>query len=142
MDDSEEFEEEEEAAADEWEEFRKDDGQPIRIEKLKRLDLENMPEDVRISVMDDYFPETAIWREGEILICEIQEHLYTKYWEHKFSAYAFAEAMQRAVVRLQLRRLDDDAVDQVRLAAALPARGGPVLGRQAALVERREGQVR
>jgi hypothetical protein len=26
--------------------------------------------------------------------------LYTKYWEHKFSAYAFAEAMERAVLRL------------------------------------------
>ena len=50
--------------------------------------------------MDDYFPETTIWREGELLVCEIQEHLYTKYWEHKFSAYAFAEAMERAVRRL------------------------------------------
>src|ERR1700674_4380463 len=50
--------------------------------------------------MDDYFPETTIWRAGELLICEIQEHLYTKYWEHKFSAYAFAEAMERAIRRL------------------------------------------
>jgi len=50
--------------------------------------------------MDDYFPETTIWREAELLVCEIQEHLYTKYWEHKFSAYAFAEAMERAVRRL------------------------------------------
>jgi hypothetical protein len=67
---------------------------------LKRLDLENMPEDARVWVMDDNFPEATIWREGELLICEIQEHLYTKYWEHKFSAYAFAEAMERAVRRL------------------------------------------
>jgi len=51
-------------------------------------------------VMDNYFPETVIWREGNTLICEIQEHLYTKFWEHKFSAYAFAEAMERAVCRL------------------------------------------
>jgi hypothetical protein len=100
MDDPEEFEEEPEAAADEWEEFRDHDGDPIRVEELKRLELENVPEDVQISVMDDYFPETTIWREGEILVCEIQEHLYTKYWEHKFSAYAFAEAMERAVRRL------------------------------------------
>src|SRR5262249_2751039 len=47
-----------------------------------------------------YFPETTVSRDGEFLICEIQEHLYTKYWEHKFSAYAFAEAMERAVRRL------------------------------------------
>ena len=100
MDDPEEVEEETEAATDEWEDFRDGEGEPIRIEKLKRLDLENMPEDVHVSVFDDYFPETTIWREGELLVCEIQEHLYTKYWEHKFSAYAFAEAMERAVRRL------------------------------------------
>src|SRR6266550_8538475 len=96
MDDPEDFEEETEAASDEWEELREDDGDPMRVDDLKCLDLENMPEDIRISVFDDYFPETTIWCEGELLLCEIQEHLYTKYWEHKFSAYAFAEAMESA----------------------------------------------
>src|ERR1035437_2298515 len=81
-------------------EFREDEGDPIRVENLKRLDLERMPDDIQISVMNDYFPETTLWREGKFLVCEIQEHLYTKYWEHKFSAYAFAEAMERAVRRL------------------------------------------
>jgi len=99
MDDA-EFEEDAESEVGEWDEFAEDDGEPIRIEELKRLDLQNMPEEIRVSVMDDYFPETTIWREGEHLVCEIQEHLYTKYWEHKFSAYAFAEAMERAVRRL------------------------------------------
>jgi hypothetical protein len=89
-----------EPVADEWEQFREDEGDPIRVEDLKRLDLERMPEDIHISVMDDYFPETTISREGQLLVCEIQEHLYTKYWQHKFSAYAFAEAMERAVRRL------------------------------------------
>src|SRR5258708_34850311 len=50
--------------------------------------------------LDDYFPDATIWRERNHLICEIQEHLHPKYWEHKFSAYAFAEAMERAVRRL------------------------------------------
>jgi hypothetical protein len=59
-----------------------------------------MPEDVAVRVMDNYFPETTVSRDGELLVCEIQEHLYTKYWEHKFSAYAFAEAMERAIRRL------------------------------------------
>ena len=86
--------------ADTWEQFREDEGEPIRVEDLKRLDLKRMPEDIHISVMDDYFPETTISREGQLLVCEIQEHLYTKYWQHKFSAYAFAEAMERAVRRL------------------------------------------
>jgi hypothetical protein len=75
-------------------------GGPIRLEELKRLNLRDMPEEIRISIMDDYFPDTTIWRAGSHLVCEIQEHLYTKYWEHKFSAYAFAEAMERAVRRL------------------------------------------
>lgn len=96
----EEFEDEPMPGADEWEEFRYDDTDPIGIEELKRLDLRHLPEDVVVRVMDNYFPDTAIRREGEILLCEIEEHLYTKYWEHKFSAYAFAEAMERAVRRL------------------------------------------
>ena len=99
-DDENEFEDDAAEAADEWEEFRGEDGEPISTEELKRLNLLNMPEDIRIWVMDNYFPETTVSREGEVLICEIQEHLYTKYWEHKFSAYAFAEAMERAVRRL------------------------------------------
>jgi hypothetical protein len=36
---------------------------------------------------------------------EIQEHFYTKYWEHKFSAHAFAGAMERAVRRLSQRAI-------------------------------------
>jgi hypothetical protein len=94
------FEGESKAEEDEWEEFRDDDGDPIGLEQLACLKLSEMPEDVTVYVRDDYFPETTIMRDGELLICEIQEHLYTKYWEHKFSAYAFADAMKRAVKRL------------------------------------------
>jgi hypothetical protein len=86
--------------ADEWEEFRESDGDFIGLEELKRLDLQGMPEDIRIQVLNNYFPETTLWRDGESIVCEIQEHLYTKYWEHKFSAYAFADAMLLAVRRL------------------------------------------
>lgn len=85
---------------DEWDDFRGEDVEPIGIEELGRLDLSEMPDDVHIWIMDNYFPETNLWREGDFLICEIQEHLYTKFWEHKFSAYAFAEAMERATRRL------------------------------------------
>lgn len=109
-----------------WEEFR--DGEPIRVAELTRVDLENMPEDVCISIFDNYFPETTIRRSGDRLICEIQEHLYTKYWEHKFSAYAFAEAMERAVRRLgheghsfaEPSREDDDVHILVRWHFHLP----------------------
>lgn len=85
---------------DEWKEFRDDDSEPINLAQLARLDVSRLPEDITISILDDYFPETSITRDGKSLICEISEHLYTKYWEHKFSAYAFAEAMERAVKRL------------------------------------------
>jgi hypothetical protein len=85
---------------DEWAAFRDDDTDPIGIHELKRLDLAHLPKGVSIHVIDNYFPETTISRQGASCVCEIQEHLYTKYWEHKFSAYAFAEAMERAVLRL------------------------------------------
>lgn len=85
---------------DKWAEFRGGDTDPIGIDEFKGLDLAHLPKGVRIHVMDNYFPETTISRESASYVCEIQEHLYTKYWEHKFSAYAFAEAMERAVRRL------------------------------------------
>ena len=100
MSSDDEFEDDAAEAPDEWEQFREDDGEPISIEELKRLNLKEMPEDVSVMVLGDYFPDTTLTREGEFLVCEITEHLYTKYWEHKFSAYAFAEAMERAVRRL------------------------------------------
>lgn len=99
MDADDDFQEHE-PQADEWEEFRGEDVGFVGMEELKRLDLQAIPEDAHIQVLSDYFPETMIWREDDTLICEIQEHLYTKYWEHKFSAYAFADAMLQAVRRL------------------------------------------
>ncbi len=58
-----------------------------------------MAEGVRVSVFDDYFPESAIWREGDQLVAEITEHIYTKYWEHKWHGRVFAGAMLRAIKR-------------------------------------------
>ena len=117
------------SAAARWDEFR-EEGEPIGREELKRLNLANMPEDIHLSIMDDYFPDTTIWRVGNNLVCEIQEHLYTKFWEHKFSAYAFAEAMERAVRRLsheghpfaESSRDDDDVHIFVRWQLKLPRR--------------------
>jgi hypothetical protein len=78
--------------------FRDGDRDPIGIEELKRLNLREMPEDVSVPVLDDYFPETTLSREGEFLVCEIQEHLYTKYWEHKVSAYAYHHATRQKLL--------------------------------------------
>ncbi len=120
-------------ADDEWEHFRDGDGDFIGLEELKRLDLRAIPEDIRIPALDNYFPETTLWRDGDSIVCEIQEHLYTKYWEHKFSSYAFADAMLAAVRRLaheghplsQPSRDDDDDVHilarwQLKVPASTP----------------------
>ena len=85
---------------DQWDEFRFDDQEPISIAELELLPLSEMPEEIRVWVIDDSFPDTTIIREGYVLVCHIEEHIYTKYWEHKFSAYAFSNAMERAVRRL------------------------------------------
>ena len=45
---------------DEWDDFRGEDAEPIGIEELGRLDLSEMPDDVHIWIMDNYFPETNL----------------------------------------------------------------------------------
>jgi transposase len=124
-------------AVDEWDDFRDEGGGPISVEELKQLNLQAMPEDIHIWIIDSYFPETILSCEGEFLICEIQEHLYTKFWEHKFSAYAFAEAMERAVRRLiheghpfaNPTRDDEDVHIFVQWQLRLPRSTQPTLGR-------------
>jgi len=56
-----------------------------------------MPEDRHVCVMDNYVPETTLTREVDFLVCRIEDHIYTKFWEHKFSACAFSNGMERAV---------------------------------------------
>lgn len=110
-----------------WSIFEQD-SDPISIQELLTLPLAKMPKRARIAVFDNDFPDTTVSREGKQLVCEIEEHLYTKYWEHKFSAYAFAEAMERAVRRLAHEghpfaaptRDDDDVHIFVRWQLRLP----------------------
>lgn len=85
---------------DEWEDFRHEDPTEIGIEAFRQLNLSTMPEDASFWFHGDDFPQVTVWRDDESLVYQIEEHLYTKYWEHKFSAYAFAESMERAVRRL------------------------------------------
>src|ERR1039458_8281925 len=113
---------------DVWEAFRDEDRESVGVDEFKRLPLAEMPPDVSVSILDNDFPEATVWREDGSLICLIEEHLYTKYWEHKFSAYAFAEAMERAVRRLAHEghpidgpeREDDDVHLFVRWKVHLP----------------------
>jgi hypothetical protein len=92
--------EEDDIPFDLWDEFRIDDREPISIAELEKVPMSEMPDDIHVWVMDDYFPETTISRDGDALVCHIEDQMYTKFWEHKFSAYAFSHAMDRAVRRL------------------------------------------
>ena len=80
-----------------------EDNEPIEIylSDLHENDLSRLPEGVILLIIESNFPETLIWREGDSIVAEVTEHIYTKYWWHKYHASVFAEAMERAVRRLQ-----------------------------------------
>lgn len=79
------------------------DNEPIEIclGDLYDSDLARIPEGINLLIIESGFPETCLWREGNSIVAEITEHIYTKYWWHKYHATVFAGAMQRAVRRLQ-----------------------------------------
>jgi len=71
------------------------------LNDLRDSDLSILPKRISLTIFDSDFPETLLWRDGDSIIAEITEHIYTKYWWHKYHASVFAEAMERAVRRLQ-----------------------------------------
>jgi len=82
--------------------------------------LRGLPEGAALSLIESEWPELLISRDGPRVLCEISEHIYTKYWWHKYHARVFCEAMVRAVRRLiaegapfEPAVLDDD--DEVHL---------------------------
>ena len=79
------------------------DVEPVEttLNELYGSDLTTLPEGIALSIFESDFPETLLWREGDVIVCKITEHIYTKYWWHKYHARVFAEAMERAVRRLQ-----------------------------------------
>ena len=84
-----------------WDAFINElDEEPLSVSDLLALDIASMPEGIVLTILDNDFPEASVWKEGDQLTTEISEHLYTKYWWHKFSAPVFAEALRRAVTRL------------------------------------------
>jgi hypothetical protein len=89
--------------AEEWKVLQEEAGDEAieyKVEDVRRSNFTTMPEDLHLWVLDNDFPETTLWREGDSLVCEITEHIYSKFWWHTFSAGAFSEAMEHAVVRL------------------------------------------
>ncbi|MBL7204810.1 MAG: hypothetical protein ISS63_10815 [Desulfobacteraceae bacterium] len=86
-----------------WKSLRDDNGEsePCSLPEIQHLDFSTMPTDVCLWLMGNDFPEVMITSSGAELHCEITEHIYSKFWWHKFSAGAFSSAMARAVTRLK-----------------------------------------
>lgn len=78
-----------------------DDFYETDLSEIEGTDFTQLPEGLVLHVLDDYFPECSISRQGQILNIEIEEHIYTKYWYHKYHASVFAEAMVKAIKRLK-----------------------------------------
>ncbi len=78
-----------------------DPEEPVDLDWLRRHSLSALPEGTEVWVLDNNFPECRIWREGGRLVIQLQEHIYTKYWWHKFHGSVFAAALVRAVKRLK-----------------------------------------
>jgi hypothetical protein len=79
-----------------------DDTEPLEmsLDEFANRDLSQMGEGETLWIMESGFPETTVHRKGAVLVAEISEHIYTKFWTHKYHAMAFAEAVVRAVKRL------------------------------------------
>ena len=113
---------------DPWEDFRAEEREPVDLDWLDSLPLAEMPEDISIWVVDNYFPDTCITRKGEFIVCRLEDHIYTKYWKHKYSAYAFSNAMRRAVQRMAQEGFafsnpsvdDEDVHIYIRWSLAMP----------------------
>ena len=86
----------------EFEQSEGDTDEPLEVDlaTLGRKNLKGLPDHLALHVLDNNFPECTIWREGPELVIQVEEHIYTKYWEHKFHGRVFADAMVRAVLRL------------------------------------------
>jgi hypothetical protein len=79
-----------------------EDDEPVEVDldELASTDLTQLADGETLWVMESDFPEATISRNGADLVAEITEHIYTKFWTHKYHAMVFAEAVVRAVKRL------------------------------------------
>jgi hypothetical protein len=80
-----------------------DDGVEVSTADLLTTDsFVGMPEGATIRIFESYFPELTIWRENDDVVAEITEHIYTKFWDHKWHGRVFAEAMLRTIKRFKV----------------------------------------
>ena len=86
----------------------------ISLSELSELDLTNLPENVTFQIFENYFPQCSLTRVGNKLNIRIEEHIYTKYWFHKYHASVFANAMIKAIKRLRIEGIpfSDEELDE------------------------------
>lgn len=91
-----------------------DDLEDISFSELSELDLKTIDENVSYNIFEDNFPQCTITRLGDKLLIRIEEHIYTKYWFHKYHASVFATAMMKAIKRLRLEGVpfSDEDLDE------------------------------
>src|ERR1043166_9028645 len=88
-----------------WDELSEEAAEGEFDDPFRKADIADMPsfaempQGIIVRLLEDYFPEAAIWRGNGELFVEITEHIYTKYWEHKWHGRVYAEAMLRAIKR-------------------------------------------
>ena len=79
-----------------------DNYEEISFAELSGLDLTTLPEGVSYHIFENNFPDCSISRNGDKLDIRLEEHIYTKYWFHKYHAAVFADAMIKAIKRLKI----------------------------------------
>lgn len=91
-----------------------DDFEDISFSELSSLDLMTIGENITYNIFEGNFPQCTITRLGDKLLVRIKEHIYTKYWFHKYHASVFSEAMIKAIKRLRLEGVPftDEELDQ------------------------------
>ena len=100
---------------DDYNEFKE-----ISFSELNNLDLRKIDEKISYHIFEDNFPVCYISRVADKLIIRIEEHIYTKFWFHKYHAAVFAEAMIKAIKRLKIEGIpfsceEFDNEDEVHL---------------------------
>ncbi len=73
----------------------------ISFSEFVKLDLARLDENVEYYIFENNFPQCSIYRTEDKLHIRIEEHIYTKYWFHKYHASVFSEAMIKAIRRLR-----------------------------------------
>lgn len=79
-----------------------EDYEEVSFTELSGLNLTSLSENVSYNIFESNFPSCSISRNGANLEIRIEEHIYTKYWFHKYHAAVFAEAMIKAIKRLKI----------------------------------------